>query len=103
MGSPNEDNFGHYVVSAHKPTVVTHSVVGRFTGTDDLNLIIAYACWQNSHQRDIATYAAHAEAFTFNRKTSRIEIYRLTAEGLQAKLPAGNLAPNFCCFAALAA
>ncbi|KAK9843115.1 hypothetical protein WJX74_007214 [Apatococcus lobatus] len=57
MAERNVDNYGHYVVSAHKPTVVTHSVVGRFTGPDDLNLIIA--------------------------KTSRIEIYKLTAEGLQ--------------------
>ena len=30
-----------YVVTAQKPTKVTHSVVGHFTGPDDLNLIVA--------------------------------------------------------------
>ena len=32
----------NYVVTAHKPTNVTHSVVGNFTGPSELNLIIAY-------------------------------------------------------------
>ena len=30
-----------YVVTAQKPTKVTHSAVGHFTGPDDLNLIVA--------------------------------------------------------------
>lgn len=30
-----------YVTSAHKPTTVTHAVVGAFTGPDERNLIIA--------------------------------------------------------------
>ena len=32
----------NYVVTAHKPTNVTHSCVGNFTSPQDLNLIIAY-------------------------------------------------------------
>ncbi|KAL6499676.1 DNA damage-binding protein 1a [Orobanche gracilis] len=31
----------NYVVTAHKPTKVTHSCVGNFTGPEDLNLIVA--------------------------------------------------------------
>ena len=31
----------NYVVSAHKPTAVTHSLVGHFTAPQDLNLVIA--------------------------------------------------------------
>ena len=30
-----------YVVTAQKPTKVTHSALGNFTGADDLNLIVA--------------------------------------------------------------
>jgi len=33
----------NYVVTAHKPTNVTHSCVGNFTSPQDLNLIIAYS------------------------------------------------------------
>mmetsp|Transcript_12957 Transcript_12957/g.36428 ORF Transcript_12957/g.36428 Transcript_12957/m.36428 type:complete len:1117 (+) Transcript_12957:258-3608(+) len=47
----------NYVVTAHKPTAVTHSACGSFTSATDLNLIIA--------------------------KCTRIEIHRLTEEGLQ--------------------
>jgi len=50
----------NYVVTAQKPTSVTHSVVGNFTGPDDLNLIIA--------------------------KCTRIEIHCLTPEGLTPML-----------------
>lgn len=32
----------NYVTTAQKPTVVTHSTVGNFTGQDDYNLILAY-------------------------------------------------------------
>lgn len=32
----------NYVVTAHKPTNVTHSAVGNFTSPTHLNLIIAY-------------------------------------------------------------
>jgi len=32
----------NYVVTAHKPTNVTHSCVGYFTNPQELNLIIAY-------------------------------------------------------------
>ncbi|KAM7524858.1 hypothetical protein LguiA_014760 [Lonicera macranthoides] len=47
----------NYVVTAHKPTNVTHSCVGNFTGPNDLNLIVA--------------------------KCTRIEIHLLTPQGLQ--------------------
>ncbi len=47
----------NYVVTAHKPTNVTHSCVGNFTGVDDINLVVV--------------------------KCTRIEIYLLTADGLQ--------------------
>ncbi|KAK9227132.1 hypothetical protein WN943_012181 [Citrus x changshan-huyou] len=47
----------NYVVTAHKPTNVTHSCVGNFTSPQELNLIIA--------------------------KCTRIEIHLLTPQGLQ--------------------
>eukprot|EP01018_Ginkgo_biloba_P031082 Gb_27300 [translate_table: standard] len=50
----------NYVVTAHKPTNVTHSCVGNFTSPHDLNLIIA--------------------------KCTRIEIHLLTPQGLQPML-----------------
>ncbi|KAJ1405368.1 WD40/YVTN repeat-like-containing domain superfamily [Sesbania bispinosa] len=50
----------NYVVTAHKPTNVTHSCVGNFTGPQDLNLIIA--------------------------KCTRIEIHLLSPQGLQPLL-----------------
>lgn len=50
----------NYVVTAHKPTNVTHSCVGNFTAPHELNLIIA--------------------------KCTRIEIHLLTAQGLQPML-----------------
>jgi DNA damage-binding protein 1 len=31
----------NYVVTAHKPTVVTHAVVANFTSPSDINLITA--------------------------------------------------------------
>ena len=31
----------NYVVTAHKPTAVTHAVVGNFTSPSDVNLIVA--------------------------------------------------------------
>ncbi|KAH8952399.1 hypothetical protein BDL97_09G083300 [Sphagnum fallax] len=50
----------NYVVTAHKPTNVTHSCVGNFTNPQELNLIIA--------------------------KCTRIEIHLLTPAGLQPML-----------------
>ncbi|KDO31423.1 hypothetical protein SPRG_04038 [Saprolegnia parasitica CBS 223.65] len=50
------DDRKSYVVTAHKPTSVSHSVVGRFTGASDVNLVLA--------------------------KTTRVEIHLLTPEGL---------------------
>ncbi len=34
----------NYVVTAQKPTAVTHSVTGYWTGPSDQNLIIRYTC-----------------------------------------------------------
>ncbi|XVF00511.1 hypothetical protein REPUB_Repub04eG0007500 [Reevesia pubescens] len=50
----------NYVVTAHKPTNVTHSCVGNFTSPQELNLIIA--------------------------KCTRVEIHLLTPQGLQPML-----------------
>ncbi|KAK0578137.1 hypothetical protein LWI29_005699 [Acer saccharum] len=50
----------NYVVTAHKPTNVTHSCVGNFTAPQELNLILA--------------------------KCTRIEIHLHTPKGLQLKL-----------------
>ncbi|CAA7054607.1 unnamed protein product [Microthlaspi erraticum] len=50
----------NYVVTAHKPTCVSHSCVGNFTSPQELNLIIA--------------------------KCTRIEIHLLTPQGLQTIL-----------------
>ncbi|KAM0921927.1 hypothetical protein ACQ4PT_006526 [Festuca glaucescens] len=52
----------NYVVTAHKPTSVSHSCVGNFTGPHQLNLIVA--------------------------KCTRIEIHLLTPQGLQPMLDA---------------
>uniref|UniRef100_A0A0D9V2C3 DNA damage-binding protein 1 n=1 Tax=Leersia perrieri TaxID=77586 RepID=A0A0D9V2C3_9ORYZ len=52
----------NYVVTAHKPTVVTHSCVGNFTAPDHLNLIVS--------------------------KCTRIEIYLFTRQGIQPMLDA---------------
>ena len=46
-----------YVVTAHRPTAVLATAVASFTAPDDINLIIS--------------------------KCTRLEIHRLTAEGLQ--------------------
>jgi hypothetical protein len=48
---------GYYMASAHKPTAVTHSVLGRFTAANDLNLAIC--------------------------KSNQIQIYMVTPEGLK--------------------
>ncbi|MQL89144.1 hypothetical protein Taro_021716 [Colocasia esculenta] len=50
----------NYVVTAHKPTNVTHSCVGNFTSPQELNLIIA--------------------------KCTRIEIHLLAPHGLQGQV-----------------
>ena len=39
--SANPGSIFNYVVTAHKPTAVSMSVVGAFTGPNDTNLIIA--------------------------------------------------------------
>ena len=46
----------NYVVTAHKPTNVTHSLTGNFTGPDEINLIVS--------------------------KCTLIEVHRVDAEGL---------------------
>ena len=57
MSSSSQYN---YVVTAQKPTAVSHSVVGHFTSPTELSLIIA--------------------------KYTRIEIHLLTPDGLQPLL-----------------
>ncbi len=52
----------NYAVTIHRPTAVTHSVSGQFTGEADINLIIA--------------------------KSTRLEVHRLTPEGLQPVIDA---------------
>ena len=53
----------NYVVTAQPPTAVLHCLVGNFTGPEDINLIVAYS--------------------------TRIEVSRLTPEGLQPVFEAG--------------
>jgi len=50
----------NYVVTAHKPTAVTHSLTANFTGTTDVNLLIC--------------------------KCTQVEIYLLSQDGLQPML-----------------
>ncbi|KAL3677290.1 hypothetical protein R1sor_027238 [Riccia sorocarpa] len=59
----------NYVVTAHKPTNVTHSCVGNFMGPQELNLIIARVPLTLS-----------------SKKCTRIEIHLLTPQGLQPML-----------------
>ena len=40
LGAANTGCY-NYVVTAHKPTAVTQSVVANFTGPNDINLITA--------------------------------------------------------------
>lgn len=47
----------NYIVSAQKPTAITHAVVGNFTAPGDLNLVLA--------------------------KTNRIELLSITPAGLK--------------------
>lgn len=97
----------NYVVSAQKPTSVTHSVVGNFTSADDLNLVVgctqitaplpsfellplriaadafagncAGCCVRGMPERPLSDAACTAMC----RKSTRIEIHTLTPEGLQ--------------------
>ena len=50
----------NYVATAQKPTIVSHSLVGNFTGPQDLNLIVS--------------------------KCTRIEIHKVDNDGLQCML-----------------
>lgn len=50
----------NYVVTAHKPTAVTHSLAGHFTGPDAFNVLLA--------------------------RGSRLEIHSVSAEGLKPVL-----------------
>uniref|UniRef100_A0A6B2KWM0 DNA damage-binding protein 1 n=1 Tax=Arcella intermedia TaxID=1963864 RepID=A0A6B2KWM0_9EUKA len=52
-----------YVVTAHKPTIVTHSLVGHFTAPTDNNLILC--------------------------KVNRLEVYSISEEGLELVLDVG--------------
>jgi hypothetical protein len=100
----------NYVVTAHKPTAVTHAVVGNFTSPTDVNLIVAYVCLlgpRGMHlggrrtpltaARMVAACRHHYHApmvpcsartvcvppFAPHRCHTRIEIYTLVQSGLQ--------------------
>ncbi|KAE8706609.1 DNA damage-binding protein 1 [Hibiscus syriacus] len=87
----------NYVVTAHKPTNVTHSCVGNFTSPQELNLIVAYAFFPLKLLFPRPNFLALALAFGFvsvspfydnikARKCTRIEIHLLTSQGLQPML-----------------
>ena len=58
--STDDDDDDAWFPQAHKPTVVTHSAVGKFTSSEATDLIVA--------------------------KSTRLEVYRLHAEGLKPVL-----------------
>ncbi|KAL5977135.1 DNA damage-binding protein 1a [Asimina triloba] len=73
----------NYVVTAHKPTNVTHSCVGNFTSPQELNLIIAYVLLPLLSPPQ---FPARRWVFFGFRKCTRIEIHLLTPQGLQPML-----------------
>ncbi|KAM0886109.1 hypothetical protein ACQ4PT_029885 [Festuca glaucescens] len=82
----------NYVVTAHKPTSVSHSCVGNFTGPHQLNLIVAYARHSPS-LRSVSPSLGFSSspcgsAALPSRKCTRIEIHLLTPQGLQPMLDA---------------
>lgn len=60
----------NYVVSAHKPSAVTHALTGHFTSPDDMNLILRYSS-------NLSTFVYFA-----NSKCTLLEIYKMTADGI---------------------
>ena len=79
----------NYVVTAHKPTNVTHSTVGHFTSAQDINLIISCVLpivrmLTRSCCSTKGTLPTRMS--TARRKCTRIEIHRLTPDGLQVLL-----------------
>ena len=76
----------NYVVSAHKPTAVRHSVVGNFTSPADLNLIIRHAPVPRKYlDLQILVMSRKKHAIAVCSKVTRIEIYTLTPEGLKVQ------------------
>jgi hypothetical protein len=74
----------NYHVTAHKPTAVTHCVVGSFTGANENNLIIAYV--QLSCSCLSTTQQAHGAAGWACRRRNHIEISTFAPEGLKVCL-----------------
>ena len=52
----------NYVVTAHKPTAVTHSIVGHFTSADDVNLILSCVGFVFSSTTTTSSPCAHRRA-----------------------------------------
>jgi DNA damage-binding protein 1 len=60
----------NYVVTAHRPTAVPCAVTGNFTSPNELNLILRFS----------TAIRTLADSFS---KSTRIEIHRITAMGLE--------------------
>jgi hypothetical protein len=82
-GTPNASY--NYVVTAHKPTGITHAIVGQFTSPDDVNLITAYgvecACTFNHEMLTVLVLVGqvHALKSTLSRqKAFRLSCCRTT-------------------------
>ena len=81
----------NYVVTANKPTNVSASVCGHFTSRSDLNLVLACvpqrpALHGSLHHEPRGRRHAQCDIFhreTCCRKSTRLEIWTLTADGLK--------------------
>ncbi|RXH98908.1 hypothetical protein DVH24_011233 [Malus domestica] len=76
----------NYVVTAHKPTNVTHSCVGNFTAPQELNLITAYVTPQFLSLSLLylsLSSILYLSPRVRSQKCTRIEIQLLTPLGLQ--------------------
>eukprot|EP01091_Cochliopodium_minus_P000594 TRINITY_DN1052_c0_g2_i2.p1 TRINITY_DN1052_c0_g2~~TRINITY_DN1052_c0_g2_i2.p1 ORF type:complete len:680 (-),score=176.68 TRINITY_DN1052_c0_g2_i2:1364-3403(-) len=81
-----------YVTTAHKPSSVTHSVTGNFTGPKELNLIISKGTRIEIHQLtedgvqpllDIGIYARITTMFLFRPKGSKQDHLFISTESYQ--------------------
>lgn len=78
-----------YVVSANKPTIVSHSVVGNFTSPYDLNLILAkgtrieiFGIGDDNIQAmyDVGIYGRISTMFLFRAKNEKQDSLWLSTE-----------------------
>jgi hypothetical protein len=81
----------NYVVTAQKPSNVTHSTVGHFTSPQDINLIISCAAPHRptTSARASPCFTRHTNSpqpCSVFRKCTRIEIHTLTPDGLQVRV-----------------